>query len=260
MIKFSLSQIVNQGLLFHKSIIANENGQFGCFNTQYAVCANKKFMAVKLRPVVISIKKMLTISSKVASFDGVFLTYAAKRPYVESDSWFYNKDNRYPIKAFGYGYFSKKGRKLTTRFLNEKRNILDHVPAGYPKYAEFFSMYNANDNFFLVVSNGLFGFVSNFKEVFVKHLPSLNDWERPTNYTRAVLPSIVFITKSCYNEYYNLFRVFFRKRIVCVRTFHLSEEVNINVGYCLPVNECSKIYDICESVFKYNFVVGKLEW
>jgi hypothetical protein len=82
----------------------------------------------------------------------------------------------------------------------------------------------------------------------------------PTDYARLSLPNIVFVTKTCYNEYYELFRIFFKKRIICIRTFSLVEEVNINVGYSLSVNDCSKVYDIYENIFYLNSVYIRNKW
>lgn len=69
----------------------------------------------------------------------------------------------------GYGFFNKKH----LRKKKEKKNYLEKaIP--WEKYQEYFLLTdNLKINFFLVLTNGFFGFVSNFKKVFLNHIPKI---------------------------------------------------------------------------------------
>lgn len=246
----NLHQILNNNLLFNKIQYVS---RFGCYNNYYANLINKKFMITNLNFFIISLQKILFITNKVSLFRGIFLTYVSKSPIIESEKLFYNIDDKKPLKDLGYGFFFKKS--LLKK--KERKNYLERAIA-WEKYEEYFSRSgNLKINFFLVLTNGLFGFVSNFKKIFLSHILNTKKEDWPTNYSRLTLPNIVFITKNCYNEYYQLFRIFLKKKIICIRTFSLMEEVNINIGYSLSLNDCSRLYDICESVFYLNYVYEK---
>ena len=248
----NIDQLIKKKFLFNK---VQYSSRFGCHNSYYSNLINKKFMIVNLNYLIISLKKMMFITYKTSLFRGIFLTYISKSCITEFEKIFYNIDDWRPVKDVGYGYLKK--RELID---DENINILE-VAKGWFKYQEYFSVaHDPKPNFYVVLTNGLFGFISNFKKVFLKHIRRLKIEKWPTDYARLTLPSIVFITKTCYNEYYELFRVFLKKRIICIRTFSLVEEVNINIGYCLSVNDCSKIYDICENIFYLNSIYLKNKW
>jgi len=248
----NLDQLIKKKFLFNK---VQYSSRFGCHNSYYSNLINKKFMIVDLNYLIISLKKMMFITHKVSLFRGIFLTYISKSSITEFEKIFYNIDDWKPVYDVGYGYLRQ--RELID---DDKINILEEAK-GWFKYQEYFTVtHDPKPNFYVVLTNGLFGFVSNFKKVFLKHMRRIDVEKWPTDYARLSLPNIVFITKTCYNEYYELFRVFFKKRIICIRTFSLVEEVNINVGYCLSVNDCSKVYDICENIFYLNSVYIRNKW
>nr|QFQ52397.1 hypothetical protein [Paramoeba aparasomata] len=249
----NLNQLIKKHFLFNK---VQFSSRFGCYNTNYSIFVNKKFMVISLNFLIISLKKMLFITYKVSLFRGIFLTYVSKESLNEGEKLFYNIYDKSPVINWGYGFFAKK--RLIKK--KEKKNFLEKAIA-WEKYQEYFLLTeDRNVNFYLVLTNGLFGFVSNFQKIFLKHLSNVEKEDWPTNYSRLILPNIVFITKNCYNEYYQLFRIFLKKKNICIRTFSLVEEVNINLGYCLSVNDCSKIYDICESLFWLNYIYDKNKW
>jgi hypothetical protein len=248
----NLDQLIKKKFLFNK---VQYSSRFGCHNSYYSHLINKKFMIVDLNYLILTLKKMMYITYKISLFRGIFLTYISKSSIIEFEKIFYNIDDWQPVQDVGYGYLKK--RNLVD---DENINILE-VAKGWFQYQEYFSVtHDSKPNFYVVLTNGLFGFISNFKKVFLKHIKRMKVEKWPTDYSRLTLPSIVFITKTCYNEYYELFRVFFKKRIICIRTFSLVEEVNINLGYCLSVNDCSKIYDICENIFYLNSIYRKNKW
>lgn len=250
----NLDHIINKKLFFNK---VQYSSRFGCHNNYYSNILNKKFMILDLNYLIISFKKIMYITYKTALFKGIFLTYVSKSCITEFEKIFYNIDDWKPVYDVGYGYFNKAELDEEK---DETTNILE-LAKGWFKYQEYYTLnHHPESNFYVVLTNGLFGFVSNFKKVFLKHIrrTEYEDW--PTDYGRLNLPSIVFITKTCYNEYYQLFRVFLKKRIICIRTFSLVEEVNINIGYCLGVNDCSKVYDICENIFHLNSTYKQNKW
>lgn len=248
-VNFSIHQVIEQQLLFNQF---QTTTRFGCYNYNYAIVVNKKFMITDLKYIIASLRKMLFITAKVALFHGVFLTYISRLNCIDEATKVCATTDNYLRKYIGHGWFHKKylkGQDLINFF--DIRQKLE-------KFREYFSQLDISKRsipVYILLTSGFFGFVSNFRIVFLNHIKiKKKNWksEWPTNYNSYRLPSIVFITKTCYNEYYKLFRVFFKKRIICIRTFSLVEEVNIHVGYCLSVNDCSRIHAICESIFWLN--------
>jgi hypothetical protein len=162
----NLHQILSKNFLFNKIQYIS---RFGCYNNYYANLVNKKFMVTNLNFFIISLKKILFITHKVSLFQGIFLTYVSKTPIIENEKWFHNVDDKKPVLDLGYGFFNKK----YLRKKKEKKNYLEKaIP--WEKYQEYFLLTdNLKINFFLVLTNGFFGFVSNFKKVFLNHIPKI---------------------------------------------------------------------------------------
>jgi len=246
-IKFSIKQLIKENFLFNK---INFVSRFGCYNFSYALRLNKKFMVVKLNFLVISLKKVVIITSKVSKFKGIFLTYVSKFCVKEYEQLFIGTDDLFLIDHIGYGYDRNTAEDenllLTTKFLKRKKFL---------KY--FFYPNNERENFYIILSNGFLGFISNFYKVYIKHLFRKEGKKKFTDYSRSILPNLVFITKNSYNEYYSIFRVFLKKRILSIKTFSLVEEVHINTGYNLSVNDCFKVFNICKNIYKINYIYNR---
>jgi len=162
----NLHQVIKKNFLFNKIQYIS---RFGCYNNYYANLVNKKFIVIDLKFFIISLKKILFITHKVSLFRGIFLTYVSKSSLLENEKLFYNIDDKKPLKNLGYGFFYK--RLLLKK--KEKKNFLERAVA-WEKYQEyFFQTEDSKTNFFLVLTNGLFGFVSNFQKIFLNHISKI---------------------------------------------------------------------------------------
>jgi hypothetical protein len=249
---FSLDQFYKNNFLLTKTSFCS---RFGSYNNYYASLLNKKFMVVNINFLLISLKKVILITYKIGLFRGIFLSYISKACINEYEKFFINieDDNSGLSKDIGYGYNILNLRANASKILFENKE--------YMTYLKYFLFPNKKkENFFLLFINGLYGFISNFNKVFLKHISNTKGKRHLTDYDRLNLPSIVFITKNSYNEYYNIFRIFIKKRIICIRTFSLIEEVDINIGYNLSVNDCSKVFSICNEIYKLVYLVKNKKW
>lgn len=116
-----------------------------------------------------------------------------------------------------------------------------------------FSLYtktkNKNfNNFYKILYNKVFNFISNFYEIVLKQQKS----SEYIDYKAYRLPSLIFFMKNIKAENSKLvdFQYFINKlRIVMIQSL-LTHQIYNGVGYCIYINRCDDLYLFYFSTYK----------
>lgn len=105
------------------------------------------------------------------------------------------------------------------------------------------------DNFYVLMFSKLFGFITSFS-FFIDRISDLKK-KKITNYSRTRPPSLVFLTKKCWKIYSGIFKFFLKLRIISIKSLSYND-VELNPGYSIIINDCSLVYSLIKYIYKLS--------
>lgn len=103
--------------------------------------------------------------------------------------------------------------------------------------------------FYIVFIDKVYSFLTKFKFYIVKY----KKFKLYSNYAHPLkgscrFPSIVFVSKKCWKNYFKFFYSFVRLRLICIKSNSIID-LNDNVCYTLFIKNCNNIYFMFKSIY-----------
>lgn len=148
---------------------------------------------------------------------------------------------------------------LTIFFLSFKKSICVFFFLNF--YKRFFlkDLFKPKIKFFYIVFiDKIYFFLTRFKFCLTKY----KDFKLFSNYLNPKkgscrFPTIVFISKKCWKNYFKFFYSFLRLCLISITSKSIIG-INDNVGYNLFIKDCKKVYFMFKSIYLLTYKYFKL--
>lgn len=112
--------------------------------------------------------------------------------------------------------------------------------------------------FYIMFIDKVYSFLTRFKFYITKY----NKFKLYSNYINPKygsnrFPSIVFVSKKCWKNYYKFFYVFLRLRLICIKSSSIIG-IDDNVSYNIFVRDCKTLYYMFKTLYLLTNKIFKL--